>query len=235
MFELNDAVIAWRQHLASRPDINNDDLDEFEDHLREEIADLQQAGLAPEEAFLVACRRLGDADALTGAFPTSDPVQRRGLRLRWLALGAVVMMALFAFMLLASRFTMGIPNIPHVEPPVLTTTRFIHAIFQIGLLAVGTLLVWRFLAGDQAARKIQNMGAASVAGIMAAVVLGGASLVLMVSYFLGGGPAMVMSSMPGLQTAPVIMYFKFWLPVLVLLSLPVLLLSVVWLMTRKKG
>jgi len=234
MFELNDAITVWRRQLASRRDITHDDLDEFEDHLREEIADLQQGGLDSEEAFLIATRRLGDAEALTGAFPTSDPVRRRGLRLRWLALGAVVMMALFAFMLLISRFTLGIPPLPHVEPPVLTTPRFIHTAFQFLILAVGTLLVWRFLAGDRAARKIQAMGVSSVAGIVAAVAIGGASLLLVISYLLGRGPTTITAYMPGGNANPVLMHLQFWLPVLVLLILPIFLLVVVWRMTRKR-
>lgn len=235
MFELNDAVAQWRQQLADRRDISHDDLDEFEDHLREEIAELERAGLDPEEAFLVASRRLGDADALAGTFSASDPVRRRGLRLRWLALGAMVMMALFAFMLLISRFTVGLPTLAHVEPPVLTTSRFIQTAIQVLILAVVTLMVWRFLAGDRAARKIQDLGAGSLIGYIVAVVVGGASLLLVISYLAGGGMTMVASDLSGWRTSSALMTVHFWLPVLVLMILPVLLVAVIWRMTRKRS
>ena len=41
---------------------------ELEDHLREQVAVLSDAGLAPDEAFLVAVKRMGDLDALSREF-----------------------------------------------------------------------------------------------------------------------------------------------------------------------
>ncbi|MGQ0848444.1 MAG: permease prefix domain 1-containing protein, partial [Actinomycetota bacterium] len=44
------------------------DVDELEDHLRHQIAELHAVGLAPDEAFLVAVKRMGDLDALSREF-----------------------------------------------------------------------------------------------------------------------------------------------------------------------
>jgi hypothetical protein len=44
------------------------DVDELEDHLREQIADRQATGLDDEEAFLVAIKRLGNLDAVSHEF-----------------------------------------------------------------------------------------------------------------------------------------------------------------------
>ena len=44
------------------------DADELESHLREQIADLEAAGLAEDEAFLIAVKRLGQVDQLTAEF-----------------------------------------------------------------------------------------------------------------------------------------------------------------------
>jgi hypothetical protein len=41
---------------------------ELEDHLREQVAILTDAGLSPDEAFLVAVKRMGDLDALSREF-----------------------------------------------------------------------------------------------------------------------------------------------------------------------
>ena len=41
---------------------------ELEDHLREQVAALADAGLATDEAFLVAVKRMGDLDALSREF-----------------------------------------------------------------------------------------------------------------------------------------------------------------------
>ncbi len=41
---------------------------ELEDHLREQVAMLGEAGLAPDEAFLVAVKRMGDMDSLSREF-----------------------------------------------------------------------------------------------------------------------------------------------------------------------
>jgi hypothetical protein len=43
-------------------------VDELEDHLRSRVADLQQAGLDDEEAFLIGVKRLGELDLLSREF-----------------------------------------------------------------------------------------------------------------------------------------------------------------------
>lgn len=52
----------WRELMATRPGLSDDDVDELADHLDAEVADLQAAGLAPDEAFLIAVRRMGAQD-----------------------------------------------------------------------------------------------------------------------------------------------------------------------------
>jgi hypothetical protein len=61
-----DAQIAeWRAYVANAPGVNGRDLDELEDHLRDQIAELNGAGLTDDEGFLIAVKRLGDVDALS--------------------------------------------------------------------------------------------------------------------------------------------------------------------------
>jgi hypothetical protein len=58
----------WREFVTNRAGIDSRDAAELEDHLREQVADLVQAGLTAEEAFLIAVRRLGNVDELTREF-----------------------------------------------------------------------------------------------------------------------------------------------------------------------
>jgi hypothetical protein len=65
---LEDQIGQWRAFLRRRQAIHSVDVAELEDHLREQIAGLVQAGLAPDEAFVVAVKRMGSLDALSREF-----------------------------------------------------------------------------------------------------------------------------------------------------------------------
>ncbi|MEI7037173.1 permease prefix domain 1-containing protein [Fulvimonas yonginensis] len=65
---LEQQIAQWRSYLGRRQAIHAVDLVELEDHLREQIAALGAAGLADDEAFLVAVKRMGDLDALSREF-----------------------------------------------------------------------------------------------------------------------------------------------------------------------
>jgi hypothetical protein len=61
-------IAEWRDYVANAPGVNGHDVDELEDHLRHQIAELNAAGLTADEAFLVAVKRMGDLDALSREF-----------------------------------------------------------------------------------------------------------------------------------------------------------------------
>jgi hypothetical protein len=61
-------IAEWRAFVATAPGVNGHDVDELEDHLRHQIADLNAAGLTADEAFLVAVKRMGDLDSLSREF-----------------------------------------------------------------------------------------------------------------------------------------------------------------------
>lgn len=58
----------WRRAVRSSGAVDDADAAELEDHLRDSIAELRQAGLDDEEAFLIAVRRLGGVDAVTAEY-----------------------------------------------------------------------------------------------------------------------------------------------------------------------
>ncbi|MES2124932.1 MAG: permease prefix domain 1-containing protein [Gemmatimonadota bacterium] len=65
---LDEQVALWRQFLSRRQAIHAVDVAELEDHLREQVAGLVEAGLAQDEAFLIAVKRMGDLDSLSREF-----------------------------------------------------------------------------------------------------------------------------------------------------------------------
>jgi hypothetical protein len=65
---LEEQIDRWRNYLRRRQTIHRADVAELEDHLREQVAVLVDAGLATDEAFLVAVKRMGNLDALSREF-----------------------------------------------------------------------------------------------------------------------------------------------------------------------
>ena len=65
---LEEQIAQWRGYLRRRRAINGPDVEELEGHLRDQVAVLTEAGLAGDEAFLVAVKRMGSLDALSHEF-----------------------------------------------------------------------------------------------------------------------------------------------------------------------
>jgi hypothetical protein len=61
-------IAEWRGYVAKAPAVNGRDVDELEAHLRDQIAELDAAGLTADEAFLVSVKRMGDLDTLSREF-----------------------------------------------------------------------------------------------------------------------------------------------------------------------
>jgi hypothetical protein len=68
MESLEPQIAEWRAYVSRAPGINGHDVDELEDHLRHQIAELSAAGLTADEGFLIAVKRLGDVDGLSREF-----------------------------------------------------------------------------------------------------------------------------------------------------------------------
>lgn len=66
--QIREQLAEWRAFVARRDGVSAGDVDELEDHLLATVDRLSEAGLSPDEAFLVAVRRLGRADALAQEF-----------------------------------------------------------------------------------------------------------------------------------------------------------------------
>ena len=65
---LEEQIAQWRHYLRRRRAFQGPDIEELEGHLRDQLTALTEAGLAGEEAFLVAVKRMGSLDALSREF-----------------------------------------------------------------------------------------------------------------------------------------------------------------------
>ena len=68
MESVESQIAEWRAYVANAPAVNGNDVDELEDHLRHQIAELSTAGLTADEAFLVAVKRMGELNAVSREF-----------------------------------------------------------------------------------------------------------------------------------------------------------------------
>ena len=65
---LEEEIAQWRAYVGRRRGLHGPSVEELEMHLRGHLAALTGAGLAGDEAFLIAVKRLGVVDALSREF-----------------------------------------------------------------------------------------------------------------------------------------------------------------------
>lgn len=66
--ELDGQIAEWRAYVHRRRELHHTDAEELEDHLRSRITELTDAGLRPDEAFLIAVKRMGSLDEVSREF-----------------------------------------------------------------------------------------------------------------------------------------------------------------------
>lgn len=103
MSDVNDAIHAWRLELQQQGGVSADDVAELESHLAEEMESLQRTGLRPDEAFVIATRRLGRPFELAAEYSKNDALmswKRPARLLLWGLLLMEVMSLCFSAILL---------------------------------------------------------------------------------------------------------------------------------------
>lgn len=65
---LEEQIAQWRAYVSRRRSVRDSGLEEIEKRLRGELAELVRTGLAADEAFLVALKRVSSADAASREF-----------------------------------------------------------------------------------------------------------------------------------------------------------------------
>ncbi len=165
MFDLNKAISHWRATMDAQPNIHNSDLDEFEDHVREEIQVLIPVGLTEEEAFLISSRRLGSPEVLSDEFAIADPGRRRSFRLTWMITGALALMVLwFAAEVLANMGTGALIYLTGeaVFSKGMIGLGWVAGALRFSILVLGGLIIWRLLATDRSSDRLISMRGGTV-------------------------------------------------------------------------
>lgn len=96
MFDLEQSMADWRAEMLRDGRCAQVDLAELEEHLREAMAKLSRSGLAQEEAFLLAVRRLGGTDQLKLEYGKTYPERVWRERAVWMLVGLLAWPAILA-------------------------------------------------------------------------------------------------------------------------------------------
>jgi hypothetical protein len=182
--------------------------------------------LSEEEAFLIAARRLGDPEALAGEFATADPRLRRKLRLRWIVIGALAVLAFLLAAEVIANLSAGGMAVLHHRGPVLGWT---SGLMGLLVFLIGGLLIWRLLTDDAAAGRLFKLGLLSV-GLLGAFLV----LILAAAAWRGGSIWLPGPGIPQIHLLgpPLI---SFWFRAGLLLLPPLFLLLILWLLIRPRG
>jgi hypothetical protein len=68
MERIESQIAEWRAFVGQGPAVDGRDVEELEAHLRDQINDLIDSDLAPDEAFIIAAKRMGSIDDLSQEF-----------------------------------------------------------------------------------------------------------------------------------------------------------------------
>lgn len=120
--QLEVEISEWRAYVEQSPAVDRNDLEELEAHLRDQIADLTGAGLAADEAFLVAVKRMGSVDEMSREFSrehsgrlwrqlvTSDDDETAEAANAWVP--ALILAVAAAITIQVARLASGFPSEP---------------------------------------------------------------------------------------------------------------------------
>jgi hypothetical protein len=85
-FNLEASIRKWSDDLAAQPALTPESRNELETHLRDTVKELCGLGINPEEAFWLACRRVGLPSQLAEEYAKENPNSISKTRIIWAAL-----------------------------------------------------------------------------------------------------------------------------------------------------
>lgn len=169
-FDLNQALRNWRIRLATAHSCRPEDLDELEAHLRDSVAALEARGLATDEAFLIATRRIGPGPELAEELAKVHPAEAFRSRAAWMLMGMLLFGLANDLALVASGSAVLGGNLLHAGPGWLG---WLGLVARALTLALGGLLFVRFASGRWPALSRPRADRLRHAGVLAPVLLGG--------------------------------------------------------------
>ena len=139
MHSLDKQIEQWRHCLANSATLNQFDIDELENHLREEMGALSTSGLAQDEAFLVARHRLGDAATLKEEFAKVHGSRYLANHLWWMTAGVLGYLLAAHFAGVASLASRAVTQATDLGPGVralIASAMRVSAFCAVGALAL---------------------------------------------------------------------------------------------------
>ena len=88
-FDLEKALLEWKQDCASRPGVSSDDARELESHLRDCVAELRMQGMSGQQAFHAGLRQVGPTPEIAQEFAKENPLGLWRDRLFWIVTAAL--------------------------------------------------------------------------------------------------------------------------------------------------
>ena len=144
MFDLEKQIKDWRQQLLQRESVGAADVDELESHLRETVEELGSV-VRPDEAFLLASRRVGSPDAIALEFSKINGARTWTRRTQWMLAGYLVMSFGLGLLGTLSRGAMTLAAM--LDMPVWLAGAFSSLSLVVGILAV-LYWVWSVTNGN---------------------------------------------------------------------------------------
>ena len=89
MQDLDQFITRWRENLASKTSLSSIEMDELEDHLRNETEGLIKMGLPSQEACHIARILIGSPREITEDFDKVNPLDKWRDRLLWIIGGYI--------------------------------------------------------------------------------------------------------------------------------------------------
>jgi len=148
MFDLNEEILKWRNSLAQSEPLDRSDIDELENHLREQIESLTSGNLPEEECFWLARRRLGGAGDLAGEFAKVNRSTVLRNRLFWMAAGVLTYTLAMQSGVAASKLSVLFAGLGGLRGPKLGFVAVASEMLALGLILYLSYRVYRRLCDN---------------------------------------------------------------------------------------
>ncbi len=108
MHDRETRLKVWRERLQMQDALSARDIVELEAHLLDQLRELEAKGLSQEESWMIAERRLGDAETLAEEYQRSDPSRVARLRIVWALVGILVFNVFSSLISMAQTIVGGV-------------------------------------------------------------------------------------------------------------------------------
>jgi hypothetical protein len=164
MFNLDEQIIKWRDRLEKSQSLETKDIDELENHLREEINELSKSKLSEEEIFLIATRRLGSINILADEYEKINHGTKMRNRISLIITGILIYLIAMFFAQYAAYgcIRLATKNSIRIDYVTLALIGFGAEVLAVMILLFCGYLAYRYLSKIHNCRRLINQMTASL-------------------------------------------------------------------------